>query len=321
MEAGIRPSEPVKLNFNFPSLLALYFAGPAGETFSFFGNVLLLGPANTLVLDRAYGQFRLVPEEAGANWLNLKIGRIDTRAEPFASTFRRTTAQGFNVGEYRTLSDGFSFRDRDSGVELWGAATGPDNRGGLEYGVGILQGTAGKSENNNFKDQYWSVLYKFGGFGTVGSRDDRETLTLNNNYSEWSFAAGTFGYRGKGQTSASDVTENQFERVGMKFDAYLDDLNLFGAIVSGRDHLEGIAPRRIDTSAFFVQADYMLLPWVMPTLRFEKTKYSDGRKPVREVIAAANIALRANVRVLLEGHFYGANTGKNEGMIRFEFLF
>src|SRR5262245_57752069 len=148
-DINIRPTTPVNVNFDFPNGLTGYFAGSAGDTFSFFGNVFLLGSSNQIFLDRAYGQFRITPDSPGQNWLTLKLGRIDTRAEPFSNTFRRTTAQNFGVGDFRVTQGGFGFRDHDAGIEAWGAVTGPDNHGGVEYAAGIVQGTNGRAENNN----------------------------------------------------------------------------------------------------------------------------------------------------------------------------
>ena len=205
-DVNIRPSAPVNMNFDFPNGLAAYFAGPAGDSFSFFGSVFLLGATNSLFVDRAWGQFRLVPETAGQNWLSLKIGRIDTRAEPFSSTYRKVTSQNYNVSDFRAVVNGFGFRDHDAGVELWGAATGPDNRGGLEYGAGVVQGTAGRPENNNFKDYYWAASYKVGGLGVVGSRVEVEPQTTSpEGYQETSIQAGGFMYVGKGQPTLPGV--------------------------------------------------------------------------------------------------------------------
>jgi hypothetical protein len=327
-DVNIRPASPVRVNFDFPNGLSLYFAGPAGDSFSFFGNVFLSGATNALFLDRAYGQFRLVPESPGQNWLVLKVGRIDTRAEPFSSTFRRTTSEGFNTSDFRPVSDGFRLRDHDAGIELWGAATGPDNKGGLEYGVGVVQGTNGRVENNNFKDYYWSVSYKAGGHGVVGSRQESTETFSPEEYKETSISVGSFMYMGKGQTRAvPDVAENQFTRTGVKIDAWVKNLNMFAAFVRGNDELRGTT-QTIETSAIMAQAEYPLLPWVMPVARFEKTNYSDGRRNVVQFIPAVNLLVRANVRVLAEGHFFNreggpgtSRTGLNEGLIRLEFLF
>ena len=328
-DVNIRPTTPVNVNFDFPNGLTGYFAGAAGDSFSYFGSVFLLGSTSQVFLDRAWGQFRLSPDAPGANWLTLKLGRIDTRAEPFSNTFRRITAQNFGVSDFRVTAGGFGFRDHDAGIEAWGAATGPDNRGGIEYGAGIVQGTQGRPENNNFKDYYGYVSYKIGGLGVVGSRTEtNEQPNTAEGYTETSVQIGTFGYRGKGQPAITGVSEDWLMRSGFKADIWLKNLNVFGAVVLGTDELRGSSPRTTDSSSIMGEAEYLILPWVMPAFRFEKTNFSDGRRNVIQMIPAISFLVRANVRVLAEGHFFNrvqagsaTRTGTNEGLVRLEFFF
>jgi hypothetical protein len=328
-DVNFRPTAPININFDFPSGITGYFAGSAGDSFSYFGSLFLQGATNQLFIDRAYGQFKLVPDSAGANWLTVKIGRIDTRAEPFSNTFRRTTAQNFGVSDFRAVANGFGLRDHDAGIELWGAATGPDNRGGLEYAAGLVQGNNGRPENNNFKDYYFTASYKVGGLGVVGSRTETDEQPNNaEGYKEISMSAGGFVYTGKGQPNISNVIEDRFTRSGLKLDIWLNDLNLYGTAVFGEDELRGGTPRTINTSAIMAGADYNFLPWVMPSLRFEKTNFSDGRRTVVQFVPAINFLIRANVRLVAEGRLFNRlqdtgsdRTGANEGLIRLEFLF
>ena len=53
-------------------------------------------------------------------------------------------------------------------------------------------------------------------------------------------------------------------------DAWLKTLNVYGAFVRGEDQLRSSFPRTINGSAIMGEADYLVLPWVMPTFRFEK---------------------------------------------------
>jgi hypothetical protein len=291
--------------------------------------VFLLGSTSQLFLDRAYGQFRIAPDSPGQNWLTLKIGRIDIRAEPFSNTFRRTTAQNFGVSDFRVTTGGFGLRDHDAGIEAWGAVTGPNNRGGVEYAAGLVQGTNGRPENNNFKDYYGAISYKFGGLGVAGSRTETdEQPNTAEGYTETAFSIGVFGYRGKSQPVITGVTEDWLMRSGFKADIWFKDLNVFGAVVLGKDELRGASPRTTDSSSIMAEADYLFLPWIMPAFRFEKTNYSDGRRNVIQLIPMISFLVRANVRLLGEGHFYNrvadgsaARTGVNEGIIRLEFLF
>jgi hypothetical protein len=220
-DVDITPSQPIHTNFDFPNFMTIYFAGPAGDTLSFFGDVFLVGATNQLFVDRLWAQFRLTQETPGNNWLVLKVGRIDPRVEPFSSTFRKTTAQNFNVSSYNVVSDGYRLQNKVGGAELWGASTGPDNSGGLEYAAGVVQGTAGGPENNNYKDTYWAASYKFGGHGVVGSRTETEKEIPIRNYAEKSVQLGGFGYHGKDITRATGTPlEDQLTRSGAKVDDY-----------------------------------------------------------------------------------------------------
>ena len=205
-DVNIRPSAPVNVNFDFPQGISGYFAGTAGDSFSYFGNIFLLGSTNQIFLDRAYGQFRIAPDSPGQNWLTLKIGRIDTRAEPFSNTFRRTTSQNFGASDFRVVPNGFGFRDHDAGIEAWGAVTGPGNRGGVEYAAGVVQGTNGRPENNNFKDYYGTISYKIGGLGVVGSRTEtNEQPNTAEGYKENAVSIGSFIYKGKSQPAIAGL--------------------------------------------------------------------------------------------------------------------
>jgi hypothetical protein len=192
----------------------------------------------------------------------------------------------------------------------------------------VVQGTAGRPENNNFKDYYWATSYKVGGLGVVGSRVEVEPQTTSpEGYEETSIQAGGFMYVGKGQPTLAGVTEDRFTRTGFRVDAWLKSLNVYGAFVRGEDQLRSSGPRTINSSAIMGEADYMLLPWVMPTFRFEKTNFSDRRNVVL-LMPAVSVLVRANVRVLVEGRFYnrlqaGApdRTGLNEALARLEFVF
>jgi len=325
-EVGLQPANAVKLNFNFPSGVNVYFVGSEGAGISFFGNIFISGAAGTVSIDRAYVQFRLSPDRPGRNPLMLKVGRIETRAEPFSNTFKKVGSLALNVSDFRPVTGAFGLRDRDAGIEAWGAVTGPHDHGGLEYAVGVVQGTAGRAENNNFKDYYGAVSYKVSGLGVVGPRG-YSSAAPGASRAERSFALGVFSYTGRAQPTITGVIEDRFTRTGVKADVWFGNLNVFGAHARGTDELLGSASRTVTARASMVQADYLLLPWVMPTVRMEKTTFSD-RQSVLVLVPSLSLLVRANVRVLAEGRFYtdarsalGARVNSSDGVVRLEFLF
>ena len=164
--------------------------------------------------------------------------------------------------------------------------------------------------------------------GGVARTETNEQPNTAEGYTETSVQIGTFGYRGKGQPAITGVSEDWLMRSGFKADIWLKNLNVFGAVVLGTDELRGSSPRTTDSSSIMGEAEYLILPWVMPAFRFEKTNFSDGRRNVIQMIPAISFLVRANVRVLAEGHFFNrvqagsaTRTGINEGLVRLEFFF
>ena len=325
-DAILKPSGPVTLDFRFPSAVALYFAGPLGDTISVLGGIRFSGTTNTFLLTRTYVQFRLMPETPGQNWLTLKVGRIDTRAQPFSSVFRRVTARDFGVNDFRAVPGGFALGDNDAGLELWGAATGPGNRGGLEYAVGVVQGTSGRPEDNNAKDFYGSISLKLGGLGVVGSRNAEGAADADDSSDEYSLTVGAFGYSGGRGSVTGGEPANRFHRVGLKADVWAGRLNVFGAWTKGEDTPRSYASASVTSTAAMVQADYVLLPWIMPMFRVERTASSVGSTET-VVVPAVNVLVRSNVRLLGEAQVFtappapGSTTQGNQGTIRLELLF
>jgi len=184
-------------------------------------------------------------------------------------------------------------------------------------------------DHPNARSLHANPTPRIGGLGVVGSRTETTDLPgTAQGYKETSLSIGGFTYNGKSQPALTGVSEDWFNRSGVKVDAWWKDLNVFGAVVAGRDNLRGSAARKVDSSTIMAEADYRVLPWVMPTMRFEKTNYSDGRRNVIKMIPSTSFLIRANVRVIAEGHFFNHvnatapdRTGLNEGLLRLEFLF
>ena len=326
-DVRVRPSHDINVDFDMPHELEAYFAGTAGESVGFFGEIEIKNDSS-VSLERAYMQFDSLFQNP---MINLKFGRIDIRADPFSRSFRRLTSQHFNVSDLQVVPGQPKLRDRQAGVELWGSATGPNSQGGLEYGLGIVNGVPKVGETNNFKDYYWAASYKLGGMGVAGSVAPADTLAVTDNYSEYSLLFGGFGYIGKWNKpgGGSPFLEDQYDRIGVKLDAYVNKLNVFGAVMWGKDDLIGLdqTTTRIDSSVFFVEADYVLLPWIVPLFRWEKTNFSD-RRNIIQLIPAARLAFRANMALLIEGRFFNKRfeesddrTGTNELRLRFDMVF
>ncbi len=322
------------LIFDMPHEFALYAGGTLGSGISYFGEVEFKESA-TPILSQAYINFDHL---AKTPLLNLRIGRFEPIATPFSRFYRRLTSSDYNVSEYLAFSDpspgSFRFTSRQQGIELYGARTGPDNRGGLEWGVGVVNGSDSSRDTNTHKDIEWSASYKFFGYGVAGPirQEKEEDTKTGDNFVDDSIKVGVFGVSGRrGIGTGPTATEDRYNRVGVKLDIFIKRLNVYGAYVRGKDRIVG-ANREFDSSAWFTEADYVLTPWIIPLIRYEKTDVTEiaGRPQPQErrVVPAVNLAIRANVRLLVEGRFFVRDANfpsslrpRNDGRIRLDFLF
>lgn len=306
----LNPSAEISSDFDFPREVEILAGGHAGDGFSYF--LELAFENDQTALERAFAQFDHI---AGTTLLNIKVGRYELAAVPFSRFSRRLSASDFLTSDFSAVPGGFRFRDRQQGIELWGARSG-STTGGFEYGIGIVNGSGSNRDNNASKDVYYRLSYKFGGFGVAGSRSQKVAKELKqvNNWRDDSFKIGTFGYFGKGVFSEE---ENRFNRIGFDFDFWYRDLNVFGAFVHGREFRDKVQEFVFDT--YFVEAEYVLLPWIIGLIRFENV--AQPGLDLRRIVPALIIAYRANVRLIGESEIYLDNSGNSLVRFRLDFLF
>ncbi len=94
-------------------------------------------------------------------------------------------------------------------------------------------------------------------------------------------------------------------------------LNLFGAFIHARELRNSL--QQFSFNAYFVEADYVLLPWIIGVIRFE-TINRPGRE-IRRIVPAIVLAYRANVRLVNESELYLNDNGDSLFRIRLDFLF
>ena len=306
----INPNADVSSDFDIPREIEVLAAGNAGDGFSYF--LELAFENDELALERAFGQFDGI---AGTTLLNIKVGRYEIAAVPFSRFSRKLTASDFITSDYRAVAGGFNFRDRQQGIELWGAKSG-SVQGGFEYGLGIVNGSGSSRDTNAAKDVYYRFSYKIGGFGVTGSRNEEisRNFKQTNYWRDDSFRLGTFGYFGKGIFNEMD---NRFDRFGFDFDFWQGSLNLFGAFIYARELRNSL--QQFSFNAYFVEADYVLLPWIIGVIRFE-TINRPGLE-IRRIVPAIVLAYRANVRLVNESELYLNENGDSLFRIRLDFLF
>lgn len=213
----------------------------------------------------------------------------------------------------------------------------------LLWSAGVVNGIEPGQETfdaNNRKDVYARLAYKWGGLAPDGSNAD-SFAGSDKNWREQSFRVGLFAYQGDGsgilsapggdehgeegeheeepsEHSAAFVEDETYSRVGVDFNWFYKDLNVFGGYVRGRDDLDAFAADELDPGmpgerldelsgeftykAWFVEADAVLkFPWLHGALRYEKvslpSEESDG---FERGTASVTGLVRANLKVTAE---------------------
>jgi hypothetical protein len=336
-------------DFQFPQEANLFAGGTLGEHMSFLSEVTWAenedGSSST-ELERAHlqiGSF-MGPEHL----INVKIGKF---APGFADGFHEMwlstdngvdTLFAFNpIG----LNGGTALADSGGGVSLPSNVKGIELYGvgahrffytaGVANGLGVANGNTGHGSAT--KDLYGRVDYKFGGMGLDG---DSTGVTLpSENWRERSLRVGLLGYRGSGKGTDFPFTDDagtdfnvqdrNFTRAGVYASWFFDDLNIFGVALTGRDRLDTFdgdnalvhsASYRYHT--WFVQSDYVILPPLQASLRYENLSPADREaKSIKALNASLAFFAYANVKTMVE-YRRDLNESKNyqlSAILRFAF--
>ncbi len=251
----------------------------------------------------------------------------------------------------------FALSNAQRGVEWWGAHSAAGG-GGLEYAFGVVNGnSAGNNEgtfdNNNFKDIYWRASWKFGGMGVTGTfGDDAAEPVQAEGWRDDSLTVGTFGYYGRAPYELSrlgpvfdahgemdehgeepdpmiDIEEElvqgdeNFKRIGADFNWLFADINLYGAFMYGRNDRLGFdeVGEEVDFKTWFIQGDYVFLPWVIGALRYEKVDLPDDFLDIERVVPHVTLLVRANIKFAVEGQLYRNDSGRNQAAFNITFAF
>lgn len=277
--------------FDAPHELEMLFGGDFGEKISFFGEWLVYekGKTDEGRLGALYVQFNDLLFDT-PDMLNLKFGKFETGASRGFKDNNRLTLEHPMPYDYTVSGAGadLSLHTKQSGLELNGIVNSR-----VEYAFGIVNGNGSTSENNSNKDGFYRLAYKFGGIGFDGSgAEPEEELVEKDNWRDDSVTVGTFGYFGQ----PSDGED--YQRLGIDLRVLCNRLDLGTAVVFGEDDVVG-GPD-IDSSSFFVDAQYLFYPWLIGVLRYEQKDFDNTQEDVGKIIANLTLLQRANLRWTLE---------------------
>ena len=316
-------------DFQFPQEANLFAGGTLGEHISFLGEVTWAENAD----GSSSTEIERLHLQAGSFWgpehlINFKIGKFapdltDGFHEMWLSTDNGIdTLFAFNPiglhGGSGLAEDGggISVPENVKGVEMYGVGV---HR--FFYTVGVVNGlgpsASGNVDGNASKDVFARADYKFGGMGLDG--DTTGAKLPPENWRERSLRVGLLGYHGNGRGvdfpltdengAAFNVQDRNFNRAGIYASWIFDDLNVFGVALRGRDRLETFDPAgaRVDAgthkySTWFVQSDYVILPPLQASLRYESLTPPSAAeaKSLRALNASLSYFAYANVKLMLE---------------------
>ncbi len=341
----------IKNDFQFPQEANIFGAGTLGDHISYLGEVTFAeNPDGSSSVELEHARLQFDSPFGREDLIHIRIGKFAPNlADGFQEMWISTDAAIDSVFAYNPIGlrggvglagdispQPISLPDRVRGIEGYGII---NHRVLWVAGVanGISPGSNGQFDGNNSKDFYARLDYKFGGMGLDGDMGGREAPAEN--WRDDSVRVGVFVYRGDGSginypvpfdDSTVNLQDAHFLRTGVYASAYFRDLNVFGAYVHGSDTIQQFNP---DSGAFlgqgqptydsaFVQADYVIYPWLMASARYETVKVGDPSVPsLRSGVFNLSALIRANVKAMVE-YQRDLRTGENHSLnalIRFAF--
>jgi hypothetical protein len=323
----------VKNDFQFPQEVNLFAAGTLGKHVSFFSELTFAErPDGGSDVEIEHARLDFISAFGPEHLFNFRIGKMapnvwDGFQEMWIMTNNGVDSLfaynpiGFNGGTGLADSGGgVSLPARARAIEMYGVAA---HRFfytvGVDSPIAVGQGgPLGSFASSSKKDVYARVDYKFGGMGLDG---DTTGVTLPAEaWRERSLRLGLFDYLGDGSHipfpvtaedgTALQIEDPRFNRVGLFATWYFQDLNVFGVALRGTDRLRlldsggaFVSQRSRDYDAWFVQADYVILPPFQVSLRYEDLRPADRTAPRVEALNANfSFLVRANIKLMLEYH-------------------
>jgi hypothetical protein len=316
-------------DFQFPQEANLFAGGTLGDHVSYLGEVTFgVNGDGSVETEVEHAHIAFDSPFGPENLFHFRIGKFTPNvADVFQEMFLSTDAAidsvfnynpiglhgGTGLGADEVTPSPVSFPVLVQGIEVYGVA-----KHRLMYTAGVANGIPLPDQfGNNSKDVYGRLDYKIGGMGLDGDMGGKEAP--DKNWRDDSFRLGAFVYHGNAggvnfpltdEAGASiNVQDAHFLRTGFFASAYWRDLNVFGAYVHGKDTLRqydgtsGDFLTEIEPTydSWFVQADYVVFPWLLAAARYETVTPGDTSVPsLRTGVFSVSGLIRANVKAMVE---------------------
>ena len=319
----------VKNDFQFPQEVNIFAGGTLGDHVSYLGELTFgVNPDGSVSTDVEHAHIAFDSPFGPENLFHFRIGKFTPNvADVFQEMFLTTDAGvdsvfnynpiglngGTGLGADEVTPNPISFPVLVRGIEVYGIV-----KHRLMYTAGIANGIPLPDQfGNNSKDYYGRLDYKIGGMGLDGDMGGKEAP--DKNWRDDSLRLGVFAYRGNAggvdfpftddAGNKINVQDDHFVRTGFFASAYWKDLNVFGAYVHGKDTLRQYDGTSGDFlveieptyDSWFVQADYVIFPWLHGAARYETVTPGDRSVPsLRTGVFNVSGLIRANIKAILE---------------------
>jgi len=313
-------SNTIKNDLHFPEEVSILSGGTLGDSLSFFGEIVFASEPDGVDVELEHAQLNFNGPFGSGHAFNVKLGR-----------FMPEMAQAFGHGSVLTSEGpanifGFSPIAAHGGSMVGGEEGGgialPHTVDGIEaYGIlghrflysgGFSNGLGpgvDSVDGNAEKDLFGRVAFKIGGL----PYDGEGYVASDKNWSELSLQLGAFVYQGYGRNvffsgdeADSLLEDRSFTRLGVDANLYIKDLNLIAGYVNGRDEIahyleEGTDVGKYIYNTWFVEGDYVLLPWLQPAFRYEWLDPANADAPkFQRIVPNVTALIRANVKAYAE---------------------
>jgi hypothetical protein len=295
-----------------PGLFSIFMAGNFGSDIAFWvdDDLSVSGANANGGLGDGYlkfvniGKFFKLPTDS----LSLRVGQFEldlpfTQARSInISPYDIYTEANLGFGGTQNVNNVFALQDAVQGFEI----SGGHQYAGYHYSLAIVnQNTSGTSSaapnvsspggffsDSNYKDIYARFSYRFNLEKDPASRHDVQAAGATGPRDHTYLSLGTFYFKGRsvqrfnGVDTADNATvltaREPFYRFGGDFSLNYRTFNLFGLYMYGHDDdlllnsgLSGFTPGpAAKFNGGFLEADYLMLPWVMAIMRYDRVQSS-----------------------------------------------
>jgi hypothetical protein len=243
-------------------------------------------------------------------FLKLPTDAFTVRVGQFELDLPFTQARSINISGYdiyaqanigtagQNVNNQFALQDGVQGIEFSGghqyrgyhyslAVVNQNTSGGAAASPPNVSSPAGFFSDSNYKDIYGRLSYRFNLEKDPASRNEVQAAGATGPRDHTYLSLGTYFFEGRSVQRLAGAVDTltarePFYRVGGDFSFTYRTFNLYGLFMYGHDNnlvVDGVGTGLVSGpgakfNGGFLQADYLMLPWVMGILRYDRVQSS-----------------------------------------------